>query len=156
MTGSRFSLGASRSRRRRCRSTSSAGAAIASSTRPSRPAGSAISRRRGGVSARDSLGLSFSTEGRIDDVVPGMAGDRAGLAPGMTVIGVNSKKFSPQRLHDALADSVARRKIELLLLEGEEFRTVVLDYADGPRYLVLVRDESKPDLLAEILKPRRQ
>ncbi len=117
------------------------------------PAGSPISRRRGGVTARDSLGLSFSPEGRIDDVVPGMAGDRAGLAPGMTVIGINDKKFSPQRLHDALADSVARRKIELLLLEGEAFRTVVLDYADGPRYLALVRDESKPDLLAAILKP---
>ena len=121
--------------------------------RPSLPRGSPISRQRGGVSARDSLGLSFSADGRIVDVVPGMVGDRAGLAPGMTVIGVNSKKFSQQRLHDALADSVALRKIELLLLEGEEFRTVVLDYADGPRYLVLVRDESKPDLLAEILKP---
>ena len=71
----------------------------------------------------------------------------------MTVIGINSKKFGPQRLLDALADSVALRRIELLLLEGEEFRTVVLDYADGPRYLVLVRDESKPDVLAEILKP---
>jgi predicted metalloprotease with PDZ domain len=118
------------------------------------PGGSAISRQRGGVSARDSLGLSFSPDGKIIDVVPGMAGDRAGLAPGMTVIGVNSKKFSPQRLHDALADSIALRKIEMLLLEGEEFRTVVLDYADGPRYLILVRDESKPDLLAEILKPK--
>jgi predicted metalloprotease with PDZ domain len=117
------------------------------------PAGSSISRRRGGVSARDSLGITFSPEGRIDDVVPGMAGDRARLAPGMTVIGINNKKFSSQRLHDALADSVARRKIELLLLEGETFRTVVLDYADGPRYLTLVRDPSKPDLLAEILKP---
>jgi predicted metalloprotease with PDZ domain len=117
------------------------------------PGGAPISRRRGGVSARDSLGLSFSAEGRIEDVVPGMVGDRAGLASGMTVIGVNSKKFSQQRLHDALAESVALRKIELLLLEGEEFRTVVLDYADGPRYLVMVRDESKPDLLAEILKP---
>jgi predicted metalloprotease with PDZ domain len=117
------------------------------------PAGAAISRRRGGVSARDSLGLSFSLEGRIEDVIPGMAGDRAGLAPGMTVIGVNDKKFSPQRLHDALADSVARRKVDLLLLEGEEFRKVILDYGDGPKYLVLVRHESKPDLLSEILKP---
>lgn len=117
------------------------------------PSGSPISRRRGGVSARDSLGLTFSAEGRIEDVVPGMVGDRARLAPGMNVIGVNSKKFSQQRLHDALAESVALRKIELLLLEGEEFRTVVLDYADGPRYLVMVRDESKPDLLADILKP---
>ena len=70
-----------------------------------------------------------------------MIGDRAGLAPGMKVIGVNSKTFSRQRLLDALADSVALRKIELLLLEGEEFRTVVLDYADGPRYLELVRDD---------------
>jgi predicted metalloprotease with PDZ domain len=120
------------------------------------PSGSAISRRRGGISARDSLGLSFSPEGQISDVVPGMIGDRAGLAPGMTVIGVNSKKFSAQRLHDALAESVALRKIELLLLEGEEFRTVVLNYADGPRYLAMVRDESKPDLLAEILKPLAQ
>jgi predicted metalloprotease with PDZ domain len=117
------------------------------------PSGAPISRQRGGVSARDSLGLAFSHEGQISDVVPGMTGDRAGLAPGMTVIGINSKKFSQQRLLDALADSVALRKIELLLLEGEEFRTVVLDYADGPRYLVLVRDESKPDVLAEILKP---
>ena len=117
------------------------------------PAGSPISRHHAGISARDSLGLSFSPDGHIGDVVPGMAGDRARLAPGMTVIGVNGKKFSPQRLHDALADSVARRKIELLMLEGEEFRTVVLEYADGPRYLVLARDESKPDLLAEILKP---
>jgi predicted metalloprotease with PDZ domain len=117
------------------------------------PSGSPISRQRGGVSARDSLGLSFSPDGQIIDVVPGMAGDRARLAPGMTVIGINSKKFSRQRLLDALADSVALRKIELLLLEGDEFRTVVLDYADGPRYLVIVRDESKPDILAEILKP---
>ena len=115
---------------------------------------SGISRRGGGgVSARDSLGLSFDGEGRVVNVVPGMIGDRAGLAPGMKVIGVNSKTFSAQRLLDALADSVARRKIEFLLIEGENFRTIVLDYGDGPRYLELVRDPAKPDVLAEILKP---
>ena len=86
-------------------------------------------------------------------MVPGMIGDKAGLGPGMKVIGVNSKDFSGQRLLDALADSVKRKKIEFLLIEGENFRTIVLDYADGPRYLELVRDKSKPDLLAEILKP---
>ena len=71
----------------------------------------------------------------------------------MKVIGINGRLFSSRRLQDALADSIALRKIELLLLEGDRFRTIVLDYADGPRYLVLVRDESKPDLLAQILKP---
>ena len=82
-----------------------------------------------------------------------MVGDRAGLAPGMKVMGINGRLYSPQRLQDALADSVALRKIELLLIEGDRFRTIVLDYADGPKYLELVRDEAKPDVLAEILKP---
>ncbi len=110
-------------------------------------------RARGGISAQHSLGLTFSGDGRIIDIVPGMAGDKARLAPGMKVMGINGRLFSPRRLQDALADSIALRKIELLLLEGDRFRTIDLDYADGPRYLKLVRDESKPDLLAQILKP---
>ena len=82
-----------------------------------------------------------------------MIGDRSGLGPGMKVIGVNSKVFTAQRLLDALADSVALRKIEFLLIEGEHFRTILLDYSDGLRYLEMVRDPSKPDVLAEILEP---
>jgi predicted metalloprotease with PDZ domain len=117
------------------------------------PGGSPISRAHADTSALDSLGLSFRSDGTIEDVVPGTTGDRAGLAPGMKVIGVNNKTFSRQRLLDALADSASRRKIDLLLVEGEQFRTVALDYSDGPRYLELVRNESKPDILAEILKP---
>ncbi len=114
-----------------------------------------ISRRGGfgGASARDSLGLNFDGEGKITDVIPGMVGDKAGLGPGMKVIGVNSRVFSAGRLHDALVESVNRKKIEFLLIEGDHFRTVVLDYADGPRYLEVVRDFTKPDLLADILKP---
>lgn len=111
-------------------------------------------RGRRDISARHSLGLIFGGDGQIVDVVPGMAGDRAGLAPGMKVMGINGRLYSPQRLQDALADSVALRKIELLLVEGDRFRTLTLDYADGPKYLELVRDGAKPDVLAEILKPR--
>ena len=110
-------------------------------------------RARGGISAQHSLGLTFSGDGHIINIVPGMAGDKAQLAPGMRVMGINGRFFSPRRLQDALADSIALRKIELLVLEGDRFRTIVLDYADGPRHLVLIRDESKPDLLAQILKP---
>jgi predicted metalloprotease with PDZ domain len=105
------------------------------------------------LSARDSLGLTFHGDGRIADVAPGLPGDKAGLAPGMRVLGVNSKKFSRERLDDALADSVARRKIEFLLLEGDQFRTVTVEYADGLRYLELVRNPERPDVLGEILKP---
>ena len=118
-----------------------------------KPSAPELGRGRGGIAAQHSLGLFFSGDGHITDVVPGMPGDRARLAPGMRVMGINGRLFSPQRLHDALAESVARRKIDFLLLEGDRFRTIVLDYADGPKYLELVRDDSRPDLLAEILKP---
>ncbi len=118
------------------------------------PSAYRVRQERGAISARDSLGLTFSADGGITSVIPGMIGDRTGLAPGMKVIGVNNMTFSRSRLLDALASSVTLHKIELLLIEGERFRTVVLDYADGPRYLELARDGSKPDILTEILKPR--
>ena len=105
------------------------------------------------VTANDSLGLSFTDEGKVTTVVPGMPGDKAGVAPGMTAVGVNERKFSGQRLKDAIADSVTRRKIDLLVLEGDKFRAIAVSYADGPKYLELVRDASKPDILKNILKP---
>jgi len=110
-------------------------------------------RGSGFVTARDSLGLVFSNDGRVTNVIPGMAGDRAGLAPGVQVAGVNGHKFSRQRLHDALADSGNRKSVEFLLVEGDRFRTLAIDYAGGPRYLELVRDDQRPDVLGEILKP---
>ncbi len=118
------------------------------------PSGQQISRRRRSISAEHSLGLSFGDDGQILDIVPGSVADRGGLAPGLKVMGVNDRLFSLQRLQDALADSVALRKVSFLLLDGDRFRTITLDYADGPKYLQLVRDEAKPDVLAEILKPR--
>jgi predicted metalloprotease with PDZ domain len=122
----------------------------------SKPPAEPISRRsrdEGGVSALDSIGLSFRGDGTVSEIAPGMAGDRAGFAPGMKVLGVNGKTFSRQRMLDALADSPTRHKIEFLLVEGDILRTIVLSYAGGPRYLELVRDTSRPDLLAAILKP---
>jgi predicted metalloprotease with PDZ domain len=107
----------------------------------------------GGVSALDSIGMSFAADGTIAEIMAGGIGDRAGFAHGMKIIGVNKKTFSRQRLLDALAQSAKNHKIEFLLIEGEDFRTLVLDYSGGVRYLEIVRDQTKPDLLAEILKP---
>jgi hypothetical protein len=108
------------------------------------------------VAAQDSIGLAFSGDGTIFDIISGSPADRAGFAPGMKVIGVNNKTYSRQRVLDALTESVTRHKIEFLLVEGEDFRTIALDYSGGPRYLELVRDPAKPDILAEILKPREK
>ena len=73
----------------------------------------------------------------------------------MKVVGVNGKKFTANRLRDALADSIARKNVEFLLEEGDEFRTIAVPYAEGLRYLELVRVDGKPDVLGEILKSTR-
>jgi predicted metalloprotease with PDZ domain len=105
------------------------------------------------VTATDSVGIVASEDGVLRTVVPGMAADKAGLAPGMKVEGVNGRKFSRERLQDAIADSVTKRHVDFLVLEGDTYRTMVVPYADGPKYLELVRDPAKPDLLMQILKP---
>jgi predicted metalloprotease with PDZ domain len=101
----------------------------------------------------DSLGVVIEG-GVIRAVDPGLPADKAGLAPGVKVIGVNGKKFSTNRFRDAIADSVTRKKVELLIEDGEDFRTVAVPYADGLRYLELERVSTRPDVLGEILKPR--
>ncbi|MEO6740934.1 MAG: PDZ domain-containing protein [Chthoniobacteraceae bacterium] len=105
------------------------------------------------VAATASLGLIAAEDGKISTVIPGSPADKAGLAAGMTIAGVNGRKFSAQRLKDAVADSTTLRKVEMLILEGDVFRSVALAYADGPKYLELTRTPDHADTLAAILKP---
>ena len=105
------------------------------------------------VSVTASLGLSAGEDGKIGNIIPGSPADLAGLAGGMTIAGVNDRKFSGQRLKDAVADSVTLGKVELLVLDGEVFRTIPLKYAEGPKYLELTRTPDHPDTLSTILKP---
>ncbi len=99
-----------------------------------------------------SLGLVVSGDGVISRIVPGGAADQAGLYETAKIIGINDRKFSKKRLEDAIADSVALRSIKLLMLNGDLFETVTVNYADGPKYLDLVRND-EPDLLKEIWQP---
>lgn len=103
--------------------------------------------------AADSLGLTIAA-GVVTGVVPEMPGDKAGLSPGMKVIAVNGKKFSANRLRDAIADTVMKKKLDFLIEDGDEFRTVSVSYEGGLRYLELSRVEGKPDVLSEIIKSR--
>lgn len=108
---------------------------------------------RKATSASASLGVSVGDDGKIGSVIPGMPADEAKLASGMIIAGVNGRKFSGQRLRDAIADSVSSRSVELLVLDGDLFRTVKVSYAGGPKYLELVRRPDRPDVLASIAKP---
>ena len=78
-----------------------------------------------------------------------------GIGPGMKVIGVNGRKFSPEILRDALPEGKSSSApLELLVENTDYYKTFKLDYHGGEKYPHLVRDESKPDLLSDIVKPR--
>jgi predicted metalloprotease with PDZ domain len=90
----------------------------------------------------------------IDTVHDGLA-DKAGIGPGMRIVAVSGRKFSGSRLTDALKAAVNdKAPIQLLVENTEYYKTVALDYHDGPRYPHLIRDSSKRDLLGDIIRPK--
>jgi hypothetical protein len=70
------------------------------------------------------------------------------------LVAVNGRKFDPDLLRDALkAGKGNGPNLELLVMNGDYFKTFTLNYHEGEKYAHLVRDESKPDGLSEIIKP---
>ena len=122
------------------------------STKPSIPAGTF--RHSRGVDLLDSLGMSVSNDGKVQRVLLGSPADQARFAPSIEIIGVGGRKWSGERLREAVRDSADRQPIELLVTNGDRLRDVQIQYYDGLRYWTLNRDEDQPDLLAEILRPK--
>ena len=93
-------------------------------------------------------------DGSVVDVVFGGPVQQAGIIPGVKLIAVNNRQYSSGVLRDALkAAAHGGPAIELLVKNGEYYQTHRIDYRGGERYPHLVRDESKPDLLAAIIAP---
>ncbi len=102
-----------------------------------------------------SLGLWLRQDGTITNTIEGMVAAKAGIGPGMKVIAVNGRRFSDDVLKDALkAAKTDKQPIELLVENTDYYNTYKLDYHDGEKYPHLVRDESKPDTLSQIIQPK--
>ena len=113
----------------------------------------------------DTLDLSFSLgmiigtgkgeeSGRLAEVIPGMPGAEAGLAPGMRIISVNGRGFSAGALHEAIAEAKGTNKsITITADNGGFVLTYNLQYHGGERYPHLVRNTAQPDLLSDTLRP---
>ncbi len=101
------------------------------------------------------LGLELNNEGAIADTIEGDLAAKAGIGPGMKLVAVNGRRFSPEILRDAIkATKSSSAPIELLVENSDYFKTYKIDYHGGESYPHLVRDESKPDLLSDILKAK--
>jgi predicted metalloprotease with PDZ domain len=102
-----------------------------------------------------SLGLLVEEDGDVADVTVGMPCASAGLSPGMKIVAVNGRRFSPNVLREAIARAkTSRDPLELLVENGDYFETLRVDYRGGERSPHLERDTSKPDLLEAITRPR--
>jgi predicted metalloprotease with PDZ domain len=101
-----------------------------------------------------SVGLLLKEDGSVTDIIPGRAGDRSGIGPGMKILGVNGRKWSGDLLREAVGGTKDGGPLDLLVENGQFYKVHGLDYKDGERYPHLEREEGRPDLLSEILKPR--
>ncbi len=107
------------------------------------------------VGAQYSVGLMLENNGVVRDTVEGMVAAKAGIGPGMKVLAVNGRRFTPDIWHDAIRTAKSSTApIELIIENTDYFRVVKLDYHGGEKYPHLVRDGSKPDLLTEIYQAK--
>jgi predicted metalloprotease with PDZ domain len=101
-----------------------------------------------------SLGLRLGTNGLISDVLPGTPADEARLGPGMTIVAVDGRSFSPDILRDSVSAAKTRKTPISLLVNNEgAMQTFALDYHGGEQYPHLKRDAAKPDVLGQIIAP---
>ncbi len=102
-----------------------------------------------------SLGFRLTRDGTIQDVLIHSVADKTALGPGMQVIAVNGRAYSPALLRAAVKDSKGegRPAIELIVENTSTYRVVALNYHDGERFPQLVRAAGTPDRLDEIVKP---
>ena len=101
-----------------------------------------------------SLGFSVGAEGKLGDVIVGSPAYQSGLGPGMTLVAVNGRKWSPSVLRAAVkAAQGSDQPIELLVENAQFFKTYSINYHDGEKNPHLERVAEQPDILGDILKP---
>jgi predicted metalloprotease with PDZ domain len=105
--------------------------------------------------ASASLGLVINKDGVVMDAIEDGIAAKNGIGPGMKVTAVNGRRYSEEFLLAAMKESQnSHQPIQLLMENTEYFRTVSLDYFDGPRHPHLIRDNGKPDMLSAIFGPK--
>ena len=102
-----------------------------------------------------SLGIVIASDGRLADVLWEGPGYKSGLTVGTQIIAVDGTSFDVERLKGAIKNAKnSGAAIELLLRNGDRYRTVRMDYHDGLRYPRLEHDGTTPARLDQILTPR--
>jgi predicted metalloprotease with PDZ domain len=112
------------------------------------------SRRASGINAWYSIGIRVNGDGTIADVRWNGPADKARIAPGSKIIGVDGKVFSGDVLKAAIREAKGKSEPIHFILQADAYlSTADVDYHDGERYPVLQRVEGMPAYLDDITKP---
>ncbi len=110
----------------------------------------------GRVEAGYSLGLRLGTDGLVIDAIPGSPAFAAGVGPGMRLLSIGGRAWSPSALRDVLeAAEKTTTPIPLTVQNADVTSTVTVNYHGGLRIPHLVRGTGD-DLLGQILEPRKK
>lgn len=106
------------------------------------------------IDTRFSLGLAITAEAKVGDVIAGGVADKAGFGPGMKIVAVNGRSFTPGLLRAAIKEAHGKGPaIEFIVENTGYFKVIRLDYHDGEKYPDLQRVDGTPARLDEILSP---
>ncbi|MBO9707886.1 MAG: M61 family metallopeptidase [Caulobacter sp.] len=104
-----------------------------------------------------SLGVTVGAAGALAAVNWDTPAFKAGLTAGETLVAVNGTAYSDDLLKDAIkaAAKADGPLVELLVKDGDRYRTVKIDYRGGLKYPRLERIEGTPARLDDIYSPKK-
>ena len=100
-------------------------------------------------------GFTVGNDGKIGSVLWDSPAFNAGLTIGSELVAVNGRKFDADTLKQAIRGAAGNGAVpELLIHDGEIYRTVKLDWHGGLRYPHLEKIGNAPGTLDQLLAPR--
>lgn len=101
-----------------------------------------------------SFGFTLDKDGKLEDVIVGSPAYQSGIGPGMKLIAVNERKWTPEFLHAVIkAAQTSPAPIDLLVENGQFFQTYSVAYHEGDKNPHLERVSGRRDLLELMLTP---
>ena len=104
-----------------------------------------------------SLGITVGKDGALSGVNWDSPAFKAGLTAGETIVAVNGTAYSDDGIKDAVKATAKADAplVELLVKDGDRYRTVKIDYHGGLKYPRLERIEGTPARLDDIYAPKK-
>jgi predicted metalloprotease with PDZ domain len=100
-------------------------------------------------------GFAVGNDGKVSSVLWDSAAFNAGVTVGSQIVAVNGRAFKPDALKEAIKNAAGNNPSpELLVKDGDVYRTVKLDWHGGLRYPRLEKVGSGRGTLDALLAPR--